>query len=257
MKFSTQVSARRTLAKAWLSFGFVLLLGCAWPDRAGAQQVTLSGQVELLNREATGRPNDSSGVVVWLMPLTNSRAMDLARASPPQHLRLAQKHKSFVPHILVVQAGVQVEFPNYDPFFHNVFSLFEGKRFDLGLYEAGTSRVVLFDRPGICYLFCNIHPEMSAVVIVLKSPYYGTSDRAGNIAIPNVPPGRYELHVWHERSMPAALNSVTREITVTADTRSFGILQVPEARGLNLAHKNKYGRDYDDPTPSNPVYTRP
>jgi hypothetical protein len=88
-------------------------------------------------------------------------------ASPAQTPRLVQKNKSFEPHILVIPAGSMVEFPNHDPFFHNVFSLFEGKRFDLGLYEAGTSRMVRFDRPGISYIFCNIHPEMSAVIITL------------------------------------------------------------------------------------------
>lgn len=234
------------------------LLVFSAPATTVAQQATLSGQVELLNTAAGAGPVDASNVVVWLTPIANSAALESNRtASPQPHLRLMQKHKSFVPHVLVVQAGSQVEFPNYDPFFHNVFSLFDGKRFDLGLYEAGSSRVVVFDRPGICYIFCNIHPEMSAVVVVLKTPYYGISDRAGNITIRDVPPGRYELHVWHERTLPAVLNSLTREITVAEGTRSFGTLRLPEAPGLNLAHKNKYGQDYENPAPSNPVYTRP
>lgn len=102
--------------------------------------------------------------------------------------RLVQRNKSFEPHVLVVPVGSVVEFPNQDPFFHNVFSLFEGKRFDLGLYEAGTTRNVVFDKPGISYIFCNIHSEMSAVVIAVGSPYYGISDQRGRVSIPNVPP---------------------------------------------------------------------
>ena len=76
----------------------------------------------------------------------------------------------FTPHILVVPVGSVVRFPNADPFFHNVFSLFDGKRFDLGLYEAGSTKEVTFSREGLSYIFCNIHPEMSAVVISLSTP---------------------------------------------------------------------------------------
>lgn len=243
------------LQKRWFSLPLLLLFlgGLAV---GGAEEVTLSGQVDLVNNAAGGNPLDASNVVVWLTPLANSASPASTRVLQ-QHLRLIQKHKSFSPHVLIVQAGSQVEFPNFDPFFHNVFSLFEGKRFDLGLYEAGTSRLVTFDRPGICYIFCNIHPEMSAVVVVLKTPYCGISDHAGHITILDVPPGRYELHVWHERSVPQVLNGLTREITVTESSRSFGTLRVPETRGLTLAHKNKYGRDYDNPAPPSPVYSRP
>src|SRR3989440_7930732 len=97
--------------------------------------------------------------------------------------------------------GSAVDFPNKDPFFHNVFSLFEGKRFDLGLYEAGSTRSVVFNRTGVSYIFCNIHPEMSAVAVALKTPYYGISDRRGVITIPNVPAGNYDLERTHERAL--------------------------------------------------------
>src|SRR6266566_5842099 len=87
-----------------------------------------------------------------------------------------------------------------------------GKRFDLGLYEAGTSHAVTFDAPGICYIFCNIHPEMSAVVVVTGSPYYAISDPAGKFSIPNVPPGIYSLSVWHERGKPENPDDYRRQI---------------------------------------------
>jgi hypothetical protein len=147
-----------------------------------------------------------------------------------------------------------VEFPNRDPFFHNVFSLFEGKRFDLGLYEAGTSRIVKFERPGISYIFCNIHPEMSAVVITLATPLYAISTRDGQLSLPNVPYGRYMLHIWSEGMGPESKEPAEREITITESSSSLGVIRVPAVSGQNLAHKNKYGRDYDAPTPDNSVY---
>ena len=118
------------------------------------------------------------------------------------HAVLRQKNKAFEPHLLVVTKGSSVDFPNQDPWFHNVFSLFNGKKFDLGLYEAGTSRTVHFDREGVSYIFCNIHPEMSAVVVVVSSPYYAVVGRNGDFSIAGTPPGKYTLHVW-SRERPA------------------------------------------------------
>jgi hypothetical protein len=170
--------------------------------------------------------------------------------------RLVQRNKSFEPHVLVVRVGSLVEFPNRDPFFHNVFSLYEGKRFDLGLYEAGTTRNVLFDKPGISYIFCNIHPEMSAVVLALNTPYYGISDRQGQVIIPAVAPGRYTLRVWYEATLPERLNGMAREVTVSANTSTLGLFQLPTTT-MPEEHKNMYGRDYAPPTPDNPAYGHP
>jgi hypothetical protein len=175
--------------------------------------------------------------------------------APAQHPQLVQKNKHFEPHLLVVPVGSVVEFPNRDPFFHNVFSLFDGKRFDLGLYEAGTTRLVHFDKPGICYIFCNIHSEMSAVVVVLDTPYYGIANSSGAVTIAGVPPGRYTVHVWDERALPQSLAKLAREVVVS-DDGSLGTIHIAET-DLPLAHKNKYGRDYDKPVPSSPVYIQP
>jgi hypothetical protein len=149
-----------------------------------------------------------------------------------------------------------VTFPNRDPFFHNVFSLFEGRRFDLGLYEAGNTRDVLFDKAGVSYIFCNIHPEMSAVVIALDTPYYGISDPRGEVVIPDVPVGRYTLQVWYETALPETLKSMVRDITVSEAGSTLGVLRLAEA-ALPQGHKNLYGRDYDPPTPDNPAYSKP
>ncbi|MGA2102178.1 MAG: carboxypeptidase regulatory-like domain-containing protein, partial [Candidatus Sulfotelmatobacter sp.] len=152
--------------------------------------------------------------------------------------------------------GGKVEFPNHDPFFHNVFSLFEGKRFDLGLYESGTTRFVQFDKPGISFIFCNIHAEMSAVVIALATPYYAVSDARGEFSIPNVPPGRYEVQIFHSAVAPDALRALNREITIGPGDTSIGTFNLAEA-DLTMTHKNKYGRDYDRPEPDSPAYARP
>src|SRR5258708_8489451 len=161
------------------------------------------------------------------------------RPFPSHPLRLTQHNKSFEPHLLVVPVGAVVQFPNRDPFFHNVFSLFEGKGFGLGLYEAGTTRNVSFDRPGVSYIFCNIHAEMSAVVIALDTPYFGISNRKGEVVIPQVPTGHYTMRVWYETALPETLNAMTREVSVTENSSSLGVVEIP-ASPLPTAHKNQY-----------------
>jgi plastocyanin len=195
---------------------------------------------------------DSSNAVVWLTPVG-------VAVQPPQQTsvpQLIQKNKSFHPSLLVIPAGGKVEFPNHDPFFHNVFSLFEGKRFDLGLYESGTSRFVQFDKPGISFIFCNIHAEMSAVVIALATPYYAISDVHGDVSIPDVPPGRYQLQIFHSGVAPDALRAISREITIGPGQATLGTFALAES-DVDVTHKNKYGRDYDRPEPDSPTYARP
>src|SRR6266853_5946545 len=217
---------------------------------------TVRGRVEVIGAEGKGKTRHGAipGTVVWLTPMTGAGSEATAAASPSANPRLVQKNKSFEPHVLVVPAGSAVEFPNRDPFFNNVFSLFEGKRFDLGLYEAGSSRMVHFDRPGISYIFCNIHPEMSAVVITLATPFYAVANGEGQLHIPSVPYGRYLLHVWSEGTGPENAEPAARDITIAESSTSLGVIRVPAVNGQSLAHKNKYGRDYDAPTPENPVY---
>ncbi len=216
-----------------------------------AQVSTVRGRVEVLDASKTPHAQYPS-TVVWLTPV--GRGLEATPAAANIPLRLTQRNKSFEPHVLVAPAGAAVEFPNRDPFFHNVFSLFEGKRFDLGLYEAGGSRIVHFDRPGISYIFCNIHPEMSAVVITLATPFYAVSNGEGQLNIPNVSYGRYLLHVWSEGTGPESGLPAAREITIAEPSTSLGVIQVPAINRQSIAHKNKYGHDYDAPTPENPVY---
>jgi plastocyanin len=229
--------------------GLLLLI----PVLAPAQQSALQARVEMMRNGH--RLKDASQAVVWLNPVAGA-TLETPRQDASKIPQLVQKNKSFQPSLLVIPVGGKVEFPNHDPFFHNVFSLFEGKRFDLGLYESGTSRFVQFDKPGISYIFCNIHAEMSAVIIALNTPYYAISNARGEISIPNVPPGRYELQVFHSSVPPENLQTVTREITVASGDTSLGSLTLTES-DLEVTHKNKYGRDYDNPNPDNPAYARP
>lgn len=229
--------------------GVVGLL-CAW---AQAQNVTVSARVKVMDNSLSSESLHAENVVVWLTPIGRVPA---AKLVPKQPLVLVQHHKSFEPHLLVVPVGAVVQFPNRDLFFHNVFSLFEGKRFDLGLYEAGTTRNVSFDRPGISFIFCNIHAEMSAIVIALDTPYYAVSNRKGEIVIPRVPPGQYTLKIWAETALPENLNALTREVTISDNTSNLGVLQIT-AGMVSTAHKNKFGMDYEPPAPNSPGYQQP
>jgi plastocyanin len=233
--------------KFGVASGILLLAG------AGMQaQEMLKAHVDV-TRDGQ-RLKDQSQAVMWLTPLGMSVATP--RQDPSQIPQLVQKDKAFHPPVVVIPVGGKVEFPNHDPFFHNVFSLFEGKRFDLGLYESGTTRFVQFDKPGISFIFCNIHAEMSAVVIALATPYYGISDRRGDVSIPNVPAGRYALQVFHSAVPPDQLRAMNREVTVGPGNTFLGSFSLAES-DMTVAHKNKYGRDYDPPQPDSPAYARP
>lgn len=223
---------------------------------ASAQTLDVTGSVEV-SPVHSRQASSNSGVVVWLSPIA---AADPAPASaPPGPARrvftLVQKNKTFEPHLLVIPTGSEVAFPNKDPFFHNVFSLFDGKKFDLGLYEAGTSKTRRFERPGVSFLFCNIHSEMSAVIVTLDTPYYAISDAKGRLNIPGVPSGRYMLHAWREGSSSDELKSLVRLLALSPEASSLGKLVIADHSSLPQTHKNKYGRDYD-PVPPGQVYQR-
>ncbi len=219
----------------------LLLLACT--GLVCAEDVTVTARVALVNGADGGRSHEAVNVVLWLTPA--SETPDSPAAEAMQRARLAQHNKSFEPHVVVVPVGSVVAFPNHDPFFHNVFSLFEGKRFDLGLYEAGTTRDVHFDKRGISYIFCNIHPEMSAVVVAVDTPYYGISDQRGQVVIPKV-----------EAALPESLKNLDRDVTISENTSTLGLLRLTEV-SLPQGHKNLYGRDYDPPAPDNPAYEHP
>ncbi len=233
-------------------FLLAVLVACLWLWQSGAAfqgaALTVAGTVSV-----SGAPERTDGrdVVIWLTPVG---ARDARPTGEARRYKIDQRDKTFHPHVLVVPIGSFVDFPNLDPIFHNVFSLFDGKKFDLGLYEAGTTRGVRFTRSGICYVFCNIHPDMSAVVVVVDSTLYATSAANGSFAITDVPPGRYRLSVWHERLAPEDAREFPKEITIGPGATAVGAIRLKYTRQMPDAHKNKFGREYAPPGTNSPIY---
>jgi plastocyanin len=220
--------------------------------------VTVKGTVAVIREgralagSAAAAKPDHSNAVIWLKAVRGGAP---ETAPPPAaKFEIRQQHKRFEPHLLVVPAGSTVSFPNLDPFFHNVFSMFDGKRFDLGLYEAGAAHAVKFDRPGLCYIFCNVHPEMSGVVVVLDTPYYAVTNRQGEFTIAQGPAGRYTLSIWHERGKPEVAADVPRTVSITPENAVIPPIRLRDAGQLFVPHKNKYGGDYGSPEPKGLIY---
>ena len=149
----------------------------------------LSGVLQL-----EGKPLGGLGLVM-MWPARGKPARRTAK-----HRTLEQRNKTFAPHVLAVPVGSTVAFPNFDSIYHNVFSLSQPQRFDLGMYKSGDMRQVTFDKPGIVRLGCNIHANMSAFVIVVDAPHYVVADANGEFAFHNLAPGKYKVQAWSERS---------------------------------------------------------
>lgn len=213
-----------------------------------AQSHSLPGTAELRLSVASSQQGKHRIVpaVIWLEPQAGT---DVASFAPNGHYAIVQKSRTFTPHLQVIPVGSIVQFPNKDPFFHNVFSLFDGKRFDLGLYEAGSSKSVVFSRPGVSYIFCNIHPEMNAVIIALSTPLFAIADEKDAFALRDVPAGDYVLHVWIEGVPQDTLDSLSRHLHLTSGASDLGTLKAPIP--ASLAHTNKFGEAYaPEPKPA-------
>ncbi len=138
--------------------------------------------------------------------------------APERPAVMEQKDLQFVPHVLAIQVGTTVEFPNSDPLSHNVFSISEAKRFNLGLYSRGMVRRLKFERPGVVDLLCNVHLEMSGFIVVVKNPYFARTSSDGAFRIDGIPAGRHQLRYWHERLPPQVLTVQVPETgSVNAD----------------------------------------
>ena len=163
---------------------------------------------------------------------------DRVFAEHPGAYRMVQRNKKFEPNLLVVPLDSVVDFPNLDPWFHNVFSLYRGKRFDLGLYEAGKIKQVRFDHLGASYIFCNIHPEMTAVVLTIDSDNSAVSGKNGDFAIANVSPGGYQLHVWYENANSKDLAVLERPVVIDEGLNHLPPVVIPVINA-SIGHKNK------------------
>ena len=159
------------------------------------------GPVVTLGKDAAEDPLafERSRVIVYLEgpgPAETSPA-DSSPAKPAT-LTMQQVDRRFSPDLLVVPMGTTVSFPNMDPIFHNLFSLSKAKTFDLGSYDKGQSRNVTFSKPGLVYVYCHLHPNMEATIMVTPNRWYARVDPSGQFRIPDVPPGRYTVVAWHK-----------------------------------------------------------
>jgi plastocyanin len=189
------------------------LLGLAAPLRSGE----ISGKVEI-SRALTKRRVMVPGYSIRgpVMPAKPKPAVDITQnelqrvaiylepaiatgmpSSTPQHLEIGQRSQRFSSELLIIPTGSTISFPNYDPIFHNVFSLSKARTFDLGFYPAGETREVKFNQPGVVQVFCHLHPDMSSAVVIAPSPWYGRPDAEGNFSFTDLPAGEYRVVVWH------------------------------------------------------------
>ena len=221
----------------WFAFVLLPVLALAQIDAPSNPELHVSIRLSAPSAKA-----HSPVAVVWLVPVSGTPDLPPPAAG---HFTLLQKNRTFTPHLLVVPVGSTVSFPNADPFFHNVFSLFNGKRFDLGLYESGASKEVAFPREGVSYIFCNIHPEMSAVILTLSTSLFGIADASERVSVRNVPEGEYVLHVWIEGLTQPALDRMTRKVQIHPGSSNAATLDATSAAREPAEHLNKFGQPYE------------
>ena len=201
---------------------------------------TVKGRVELIEKGGR-RATDLSDVVVYVdgarakpRPARGAPALE-----PLPKVTMTMKGKGFIPRVVVIPVGGTVDFPNEDPIFHNVFSVSGDNRFDLDLYKRPKSSSWTFQRAGVARDYCNIHPQMSGVVVVRDNLYFAKARQDGTFAIPDVPAGKYTLKAWNERTDEPA-----REVTVPAQGDVEVSLTLDASSFKRVSHKNKFGKDY-------------
>jgi plastocyanin len=190
----------------------------------------LVGRIQL--KEKDGRVVPAEGSVVWV------EGTEIARGAAPAPV-IVSRDKRFAPHVVAVSQGDAVTFPNVDPIFHNAFSRTPGNEFDLGLYRRGARRTVRMRTPGVVRVYCNIHPEMAAFVVVVERAAHGVSGADGMFRVSDIPPGRRVVRVWSEKGGQQQSTVVFRP---GARQRLDAVLDASAYR--LLPHKNKYGKDY-------------
>jgi hemoglobin len=166
------------------------------PDRRPAAG-TLHGAIAI-----DGKPPTGLGVVM-LWPEKGGKKR------VPKLRIIEQRNKTFAPHVMAVPVGSTVSFPNFDPIFHNVFSLSKPRPFDLGMYKNGETREVKLDKPGIVRIGCNLHANMSAYLVVVDAPHYVIVNADGTYSFKSLAPGKYRVQAWNEQSGEPLTTSVT------------------------------------------------
>jgi plastocyanin len=202
----------------------LLLLAAGAAEPAG----TVTGKITV---RRLGRPVDASGVVVYVVGFDEP--------PPAQTVEIRQRDKRFVPELVAVTAGQSVSFPNDDPFYHNVFSPSAAHKFDLGQYPKGETQTKRFPSIGVVDVFCNIHPQMAATVLVLPNRRFARAGADGAFRIDGVPPGHWTLYAWRR--------GVTEPVSAPIDVTTSGVVQVElalEVKRDDTAHLNKFGEPY-------------
>jgi plastocyanin len=207
----------------------IALAAAAPPAASGG----VRGTVELIGLSVGSRINDVSDVLIFVEGLT----APVPKASQPH--TITQQGKKFTPARLIVPAGETVVFPNADDVQHNVFSLAPARQFDLPLYKKGESRSVKFDVPGIVPVFCNIHPQMRAHVVVVSNPFYGAPDKEGRFQFSGLPAGEYTLVAWHHMA------KIVKQ-TIRIEPGRMIVLEplIVRESTIGTTHLNKEGKAY-------------
>jgi plastocyanin len=182
--------------------------------------------------ESDGKPASAADVIVYVVGFTEPPGKDKTT--------IAQKGRKFVPDLVAITVNELVEFPNNDPYLHNVFSQSGPRKFDLGSFKRGESKEKQFPTAGVVDVYCNIHPEMAATILVLPNRRHVLAQADGRYVLDGVPPGDWTVFAYTRR----ATKPVSARVTVKAGadvTVDFSIV-----RGAEPEHLNKYGEKYHD-----------
>ena len=180
------------------------------------------------------KKEDLSTVVVYLDDVKEAAVVP---TELKKDFSMSTKNKQLNPRTMAIPVGVKVAFPNFDPIFHNLFSVSAPNDFDLGLYKGGASKSHNFTKPGLVRVFCNVHPQMSATILVANSHYFTTADKSGKFNLGEIPDGTYILKAYAEEGQTEQkiqVGSTPLKVKLSIDGRNF----------KKLKHKNKFGKDY-------------
>jgi plastocyanin len=208
-----------------------LALALLWAPGIAAA-AGLEGHVALVVDGKPLRPEEAAEVVVYFRP-----AAPAAVKPPSTPSEMSTQRKQFVPRILPVVVGSEVRFPNQDPILHNAFSTSKDNAFDVGLYGAGEAQTVTFSHAGYVRVYCNVHHSMVGHILVLDTPYFTRPGADGRFRFADLPKGKGDLVIWHDRATPwhdVAVPGETAPVDVTLDLNQRRIPQ----------HMNKFGKPY-------------